>query len=236
MNQPGKLYLIPSTVAQDSIHVIPEHTRSIIKELNYFLVENVRSARRYISSLKLGVKIENIQFELYDKRTEFEEILHLLIPLSNGGQSGGIISEAGCPGIADPGALAVQAAHQLNIQVIPLVGPSSIFLALMASGFNGQSFAFQGYLPINKEDRMKKIKQLESLALKSGQCQIFMETPYRNEALLESILESCHPSTRLCVATGLTSPTEVINTISIAGWKKKSIDINKIPTIFILGT
>ncbi len=235
MNQSGKLYLIPSTLAENTTQVIPEYTKLVIKELNYFLVENIRSARRYISSLKLGVSIENIQFELYDKQTQPEEVLNLLIPISNG-QNVGVISEAGCPGIADPGALAVQAAHQLNIKVVPLVGPSSIFLALMASGFNGQSFAFQGYLPINKEDRKKKVKHLESLVLKSGQCQIFMETPYRNQALLESILETCHPNTRLCVAAGLTSPTELIDTISVGGWRNKSIHISKIPTIFILGT
>ncbi len=234
MKQPGQLYLIPSIIAPDSADVIPEQTKKIIKDLDYFLVENIRSARRFISSLKLEIQIDALQFELYDKRTTFDDIYTLLTPISKG-IDGGIISEAGCPGIADPGALAVEGAHQLGISVIPLVGPSSIFLALMGSGLNGQSFSFTGYLPIDQNERTKRIKHLESIVIKSGQSQIFMETPYRNEALFNSMLETCNPNTRLCVAAGLTSPTEVIKTLTIANWKKQSIVLNKIPTIFILG-
>ncbi len=235
MKHPGKLYLIPSPLAPETTQVIPEHTKLIIKELNYYLVENVRTARRYISSLKLGVSIESLHFELYDKRTSFEEIIDLLTPISSG-EDGGIMSEAGCPGIADPGALAVQAAHQLKIPVVPLVGPSSILMALIASGFKGQSFTFHGYLPIDKQERKKKIKSLESMALKSGHCQIFMETPYRNESLFQSLKEVCHPNTRLCVAAGMTSSLEAIQTLSINTWKKTTIKIHKIPCIFIIGT
>lgn len=235
MSNSGQLYLIPSPVAPETTQVIPAHTQNVLRGLDYFLVENIRTARRYISSLKLGIQIEDLQFELYDKKTSFKEIMTLLEPISRG-KNGGIISEAGCPGIADPGALAVQAAHQLKIKVVPLVGPSSIFLALMGSGFNGQAFTFNGYLPIDKEERKKKIKILENLALKNGQCQIFMETPYRNEALFTSLKEVCNGNTKLCVASGITSSSEMIATLTISAWKKTSIDINKIPTIFILGT
>ena len=221
-------------IAPETNPVISEQTKLVIKGLNYFLVENVRSARRYISSLKLGIVIEDLRFEVYDKNTSFEEIIDLLMPVSSG-EPGGVISEAGCPGIADPGALAVEAAHQLKIPVVPLAGPSSIFLALMASGMSGQSFSFHGYLPIDKAERKRQIKNLESRALKHQQSQIFMETPYRYDQLFSSILGTCHPNTRLCVATNLTAEDESISTLSIAGWKKAKHTIGKRPTIFILG-
>ena len=205
MKNPGKLYIIPSPIAPESTQVIPEQTKLVIKKLSYFLVENVRSSRRYISSLELGITIENLQFEVFDKRTKLDEILQLLAPISSG-QDGGIISEAGCPGIADPGALAVEAAQQLKISVVPLVGPSSIFMALMASGFSGQQFTFNGYLPIDKIELKKKIRYLESKVTKTGECQLFMETPYRNQSLFQSLKEVCQPNTRLCIAVGITSP------------------------------
>ena len=234
MDQFGKLYLIPSLIAPDTASIIPEHTKLVISDISYFLVENIRSARRYISSLKLGIEIERLQFEVYDKNTSFEEILELLNPVLNG-RSAGIISEAGCPGVADPGSIAVSAAHQLDIDVVPLTGPSSILLALMASGLNGQSFAFHGYLPIDKQERKKKLRFLESLALRDGQSQIVMETPYRNEQLFKATIDTCHPNTRLCIATNLTYPDEFIKTLSIQSWKKKKTNLHKKPTIFIIG-
>ncbi|MEQ9425462.1 MAG: SAM-dependent methyltransferase [Cyclobacteriaceae bacterium] len=235
MSNAGKLYLIPSIIAAESQDSIPEATTSIIKSLDYFLVENVRSARRYISSLKLSITIEDLQFEVYDKKTSFEDIINLLLPIQNG-KNGGVISEAGCPGIADPGSLAVSAAHQFGIQVVPLVGPSSIFMALMASGFSGQSFAFHGYLPIDKSDRIKKIKEIERHAIKSEQTQIFMETPYRNDQLLEALIKTCNTRTRLCVAANLNSTNEMIKNLSIQKWKNEKTSYNKIPVIFLLGT
>ena len=198
------------------------------------MVENLRSARRFISSLKMNINIESLRFEVYDKRTTFEELTELLNPVLQG-EDAGIITEAGCPGIADPGSLAVQTAHQLQIQVVPLTGPSSIFLALMGSGLNGQSFTFHGYLPIDKNDRRKKIKALESKVVQSNTSQIFMETPYRNEALLDAILEVCQPATRLCIAANLTGKDEMIRTLSVGAWANQRPRIHKIPCIFILG-
>ena len=234
MNTPGKLYLIPSILAPGSTNVIPEQTTSIICKIDYFLVENVRSARRFISALNLGVQIEQLHFELVDKKTTFEETMELLEPIRQG-KDGGMLSEAGCPGIADPGALPVSSAHQLGIEIVPLVGPSSILLALMGSGFSGQSFVFHGYLPIDQNERKNKIRELERAALKTGQTQIFMETPYRNEHLLQSMLQVCHNNTRLCIASDLTGENQMIKTLSIQSWKKSRPSIHKVPAIFIIG-
>ena len=234
MNNTGKLYLIPSAIAEETTTVIPESTRSSIPNLDYFLVENLRSARRFISSLKLGIKIEELQFELYDKKTTFEEIMDLLLPVQ-AGKDAGIISEAGCPGVADPGAIAVDAAHQLGIQVVPLVGPSSILMALMASGFSGQSFVFHGYLPIDKNERKQKIRELERVAVKTGQTQIFMETPYRNDQMLKSIIETCNLNSRLCVAANLTSTNEKVVNLSIGSWRKEKASFQKQPVVFLIG-
>ena len=233
MKTPGKLYLIPCPIS-DLTTVIPENTRQVIKNTDYFLVENVRSARRYISSLKLGLKIEGLRFELLDKNSSPSDILNLLGPVREG-RNAGIISEAGCPGVADPGSLAVKTAHKIGIQVIPLVGPSSILMALMGSGFSGQAFAFHGYLPIDKMDRAKEIRSLEAVANKSGQSQIFMETPYRNDNLLTSLLEVCQPQTLLCIATGINSDEESIKTNTIQFWRNNPIVIGKVPTIFAFG-
>ena len=234
MNNTGKLYLIPSAIAEETTTVIPESTQSTIQNLDYFLVENVRSARRFISSLKLGIKIEELQFELYDKKTTFEEIMDLLLPVQ-AGKNAGVISEAGCPGVADPGAIAVDAAHQLGIQVVPLVGPSSILMALMASGFSGQSFVFHGYLPIDKNERKQKIRELERVAVKSGQTQIFMETPYRNDQMLKSIIDTCNLNTRLSVAANLTSTNEKIVNLSVGSWRKEKASFHKQPVVFLIG-
>jgi len=230
----GKLYLIPTPLAENTLDktVTPE-LKQIVGKLNYFLAENIRTARRFISSLKLGVTIESLQFEQLDKKTLPEEVLRLCDPLLNG-QNVGIMSEAGCPGIADPGNLAVSFAHEHGVEVVPLVGPSSIFMALMASGFNGQSFVFHGYLPIENQKRQQKIRDLENVVLKDNQTQIFMETPYRNNQLLKDLVKICKPYIRLCVARDITGEKEMIITKSIKDWKNTSLELHKIPTIFLI--
>lgn len=229
----GKLYIIPSVIADDTSEVIPQQVRDVLLNTNYFLAENIRTARRYISSLKLGITIEELHFEILDKKTNPEQLNNLLKPLLNG-QNVGILSESGCPGIADPGALAVAYAQQKDIEVIPLVGPSSILLSLMASGFNGQKFCFHGYLPIDQGKLENEIKKLDSESRKFNQTQIFIETPYRNNQLLKALIQSCSSSTLLCVAKDITSANSFIKTKRIADWKKMKIDLHKIPTVFLL--
>lgn len=230
----GKLFLIPTVIADDTeSNVIGDQIRETIKELDYFLVENVRTARRYISKLKLGLTIEELQFEVLDKKTGRSAVEKLLAPTLKG-KDVGIISESGCPGVADPGSVAVSVAHQKNIQVIPLSGPSSILMALMASGFNGQSFVFHGYIPIDKKDRIDKIRSMERDANKLNQTQLFMDTPYRNQKLLDDLIYTCSANTKISVARGITGNDELIQTKTVADWKKSKIDVNKIPTIFSL--
>src|SRR5690606_28632675 len=206
--------------------VLSKQTKTIVANLSYFLVENIRTARRFISSLKIEKKIEDIQFAELNKNTSSETIPTLLAPALQG-QHVGILSEAGCPGIADPGALAVAYAHQHRLKVIPVPGPSSIFLALMASGMNGQLFAFHGYLPIQAGERAKAIKMMEKDAYQRQQTQIFMETPYRNNKLLEDLLKYCRPDTRLCIAKNITGSDEFIQTQTIKEWKKNFPYIHK---------
>ena len=230
----GKLYLIPVIIAEGTADdVILPQVKEIVKNTNHFLVENIRTARRFISTLKTGKVIEDIHFEVLDKKTVEAKIKSFLNPILSGNDMG-IMSEAGCPGIADPGSKAVLLAHQLGIQVIPLVGPSSIFLALMASGFNGQKFKFHGYLPIDKGERVKAIKQLEKESQQHNQTQIFMDTPYRNNQLLEDLLKNCSKSTLLCIAKDITGADEFIKTRSMAEWKNTIPDLHKIPVIFVL--
>jgi 16S rRNA (cytidine1402-2'-O)-methyltransferase len=230
----GKLFLIPNVLAENTAHwVISPQVQEVIFHTKIFLVENPRSARRYISSLKLGVNLEEVHMEILDKGTPPESINRLMQPLMNGADMG-VISEAGCPGIADPGALAVSYAHQKGIQVVPIAGPSSMFMALMGSGFNGQSFAFHGYLPIDKNERVSALRKLEAESLKEKRAQIFMETPFRNNQLLEDILSSLSSQTKLCIAKNLTAADEMIKTKTIADWKGESIDLHKIPTVFII--
>jgi 16S rRNA (cytidine1402-2'-O)-methyltransferase len=230
----GKLFLIPSVLAENTAQqVISPQIREIIANTKIFLVENIRTTRRYISSLKLGVNLEEIHFELLDKDTPPETMSRLMLPLMNGADIG-IISEAGCPGIADPGAVAVAFAHQKGIQVVPLSGPSSMFLALMGSGFSGQSFAFHGYLPIDKKERTTAIKKLEAESIREKRAQIFMETPFRNNQLLEDLLLSLHPNTKLCIAKNITGSDEMILTKTANEWKKLPLDLHKIPTVFVL--
>ncbi|HSF53037.1 MAG TPA: SAM-dependent methyltransferase [Algoriphagus sp.] len=230
----GKLFLIPNVLAENTAHwVISPQVQEVIAHTKIFLVENPRSARRYISSLKLGVNLEEVHMEILDKGTPPESINRLMQPLMNGADIG-VISEAGCPGIADPGSIAVAYAHQKGIQVVPISGPSSMFLALMGSGFNGQSFAFHGYLPIDKKERAIALKKLEAESVKEKRAQIFMETPFRNNQLLEDLLSTLAPLTKLCIAKNLTAADEFIQTKTIADWKNHPVDLHKIPTVFIL--
>lgn len=230
----GKIYLIPTVIADNTIEqTIPSHIRSIATSLDYFLAENIRTARRYLSALKIGKPIESLQFEQLDKNTTHQEVSRLMEPVLRG-KSVGILSEAGCPGIADPGALAVSFAHNNGIKVVPLVGPSSMFMALMGSGFNGQSFVFHGYIPIEKGQRAKAIKSMERESTKLDQTQMFMETPYRNNKLLDDLIANCQPNTLLCIARGITGDNELIETKPIKEWKKNKPDLHKIPTVFLL--
>lgn len=230
----GKLFLIPNVLAENTAQsVISPQVKEVIAHTKIFLVENLRTARRYISSLKLGVNLEEIHMEILDKDTPPETMSRLMQPLMNGADIG-IISEAGCPGIADPGAVAVAFAHHKGIQVVPLSGPSSMFLALMGSGFSGQSFAFHGYLPIDKKDRSAAIKKLEAESVREKRAQIFMETPFRNNQLLEDLLATLNPNTKLCIAKNITGSDEMILTKTANEWKKLPLDLHKIPTVFIL--
>lgn len=228
----GKLYLIPNIISAGTEEVvIAPMIKDVLSRLDYFLVENVRTARRYISSLSLGLVIENLQFEVLDKSTK--DVDQLMQPLLRGVDAG-VISESGCPGVADPGAKAVAYAHAHGVQVIPLAGPSSILMALMGSGFTGQSFVFHGYLPIDKADRIKKIKQMESDSQKLGQTQIFMDTPYRNEKLFDDLISTCRQETKLSIGRDITGEQELVFTESIKKWKGKKPELHKIPTIFVL--
>ena len=226
------LYLIPTILADDTQNqVLSPQIIDTIKNLNIFFVENVRTARRFISSLKLGKVIDELTFFELDKDTPEELTGERLLRLT---QDAGILSEAGCPGIADPGAVAVSIAHRLDIQVVPLVGPSSILLALMSSGMSGQSFVFHGYLPIDKMERKKALQQLERDA-RRGQTQIFMETPFRNNQLFEAIMETCTAEMLLCIACNVTGTDEFIKTLTVRKWKAARPDLHKKPTIFLLG-
>ena len=227
------LLLIPNILAPNTQQShLPELVKDVLLETNIFFVEDLRTTRRFISSLKLGVVIEDLILEKLNKDTTFEEVKRLFNKYQ--GKNIGVISEAGCPCIADPGSLASLVAHELKYKVVPIPGPSSIFMALMASGFNGQQFAFHGYLGIKKDEKIRDLRNIEKQAQKATQ--IFMETPYRNNAMLEDILKNCSGGTYLCIAADLTSETEYIKTLDIASWKKKGQlpDLHKRPTIFLL--
>lgn len=230
----GILYLIPNTLGQNNIdNVLPSYNISVAKNLRHFIVENVRSARRFLKMLDRDIVIDDLSFYELNRHTPPDRIAELLLPIYEG-HSMGIISEAGCPAIADPGADVVAIAQRKNIRVVPLVGASSIILSLMASGFNGQSFAFVGYLPIDKKARIKRLKQLESRASSERQTQIFIETPYRNNQLVQDMVATLKPDTLLCIASELTADTESVKTLPIAEWAKQQIDINKRNTIFLI--
>jgi len=230
----GKLYLIPSSLGNNKLNnIIPEYNSIIINRLDEFIVENIRTARRFLKKTGFKKSFDNITFHILNKHSDQTEILSYLNSTDKG-KDIGLLSEAGTPCIADPGADIVKMAHQKNIRIIPLVGPSSIYLALMASGFNGQNFVFHGYLPIKKYLKINKIKTLEKDAKQKDQTQIFIETPYRNKQLLDSIIETCNKETLLCIACNITLENEFIITKTIAEWSKKPPDIHKRPTVFLL--
>ncbi len=228
------LYLIPVTLGETSIEsVLPAYNKDVIMSIQHFIVEDVRSARRFLKKVEKSLDIDTLQFYVLNKHTTQEEISSFLNPLLKG-HSMGVISEAGCPAIADPGADVVAIAQYKNLKVIPLVGPSSIILSVMASGFNGQSFAFHGYLPVDSGERIKKLKMLEQRVYAEDQTQLFIETPYRNAKMIEDILQHCKPQTKLCIAANITCEGEFIKTKSIKEWKGKVPNLSKIPCIFLL--
>ncbi len=230
----GNLYLIPNTLGETSAQrLFPPYNREVICTLTCFIVEEIRSARRFLATLNLPHPIDSLQLYALNEHTGARETEALMELFRNGDV--GLLSEAGVPGVADPGSEIVKRAHLAGIRVIPLVGPSSILLAMMASGMNGQNFAFAGYLPVKKEARAERIKQLERRSASEQQSQIFIEAPYRNNALLEELLRVSLPSTRICVAADLTLPTEYIRTATQAEWKKGPLpDLHKRPTIWVL--
>ncbi|MFL2572999.1 MAG: SAM-dependent methyltransferase [Flavobacteriales bacterium] len=233
MNQ-GKLILIPNLLGDSNYKdAINEKIIQTIKETNFFIVENVRTVRRYIKKIVPEKSIDDVTFFSYGKHDNLDLQNDFLQNILNGNDIG-LISEAGVPAVADPGSKIIDYAHKFNIKVKPLVGPSSILLAIMSSGMNGQNFAFNGYLPINKKEQIKKIKQLESLSKKTGQTQIFMETPYRNNKLLKILINVCGNNTMLCVASNITLENESIITKSISEWKTMKINIDKQPSIFLI--
>lgn len=230
----GKLYLIPITLGEcDPLDVLPQTIKRAVDLIDNYIVENEKTARRFIKSICPDKIQANLQLNTLNKHTDFSEHGQMLQACLDG-KSMGIMSEAGCPGVADPGAVIVKIAHEKGIQVIPLVGPSSILLALMASGMNGQSFTFNGYLPIDKSEKKSALKNLEKLSHDKNQSQIFIETPYRNNKLVEDILQTLQPNTQLCIATDITLETEFIKTLKVADWKKIKVDLHNRPTIFII--
>jgi 16S rRNA (cytidine1402-2'-O)-methyltransferase len=226
------VYLVPSFLSENAVETIPEYVIASVKNCSVIFAENERTARRFLKAMDKEIVIDDFEWHAIHK-AEAEQ-LNVFKQKIKEGKNIAIISEAGCPGIADPGQILVEEAQKLNVAIKPLVGPSSVLLALMASGFNGQHFCFLGYLPIDNAERIKKIKQTEEESLKRKCTQIFIETPYRNNKLLETILQHCNSSTKLCIAAELTSANEFIKTKTIGEWKKEAIDLHKKPVIFLL--
>ena len=230
----GKLYLIPTTLGEsDPNDVLPASIGRTIDFIDNYIVENEKTARKFIKAINPKKVQAELNLSTLNKHTETKEHLSMIQPCLEG-KNIGLMSEAGCPGVADPGAVIVKLAHEKGIQVIPLVGPSSILLAIMASGMNGQSFAFNGYIPIDKSEKRTALKALEKLSIDKNQSQIFIETPYRNNKMLEDILQALNPETHLCIASDITLPTEYIKTMKISAWKKANVDLHNRPTIFII--
>ena len=231
----AKIYLIPTTLGDTSIErVLPPDLTQLISSIPVFIVENIRTARRFLKNVNPAIVIDDLTFFELNQHTEKKEISRFLEPHQKGLDIG-IISEAGCPGVADPGTDVVRIAHTKNIRVVPLVGPSSILLAIMASGMSGQNFAFNGYLPIKNPEKSQQIKMLEKRMQTEGQTQIFIETPYRNAQLLDELLKNCEPQTMLCIAADITMDTEFILSKPISYWKTNIPDIQKRPAIFMIG-
>jgi 16S rRNA (cytidine1402-2'-O)-methyltransferase len=228
-----KLYLIPSSLGDSPIdHILPDVIRSVINAVDFYIVENERTARRFLLKAGLLKPVDEITFFLLNKYTRTEEIEAFLHKVTE--SDIGIISEAGVPCIADPGAEIVRKAHEKGIRVVPMVGPSSILMAMMASGLNGQNFAFTGYLPVKQRERINRIRQLENRSFRENQSQIFIETPYRNNQLVKDILETCHPDTKLCIGADISLVSEKIETKSIREWKKERPELHKRPAVFII--
>ena len=230
----GKIYLLPMLLGDTSVDlVIPVEVKQTIITLDTFFAENIKTTRRYLRKIDKSFDIDNSLFKVLNKKTSNVELSEML-QIVKSGKDAGIISEAGLPGIGDPGSRLVEMAHHENIQVIPLTGPSSFVLALIASGLNGQSFAFHGYLPVKTPELDKQIKTIEKVSGQLNQTQIFMETPYRNNQMLKQLIDSCHPGTRLCIASNITTQEEIIKTKTINEWKNTKIDLHKKPTVFAL--
>ncbi|MCD8184938.1 MAG: SAM-dependent methyltransferase [Rikenellaceae bacterium] len=231
----GKIYLIPTPIGERSVYeVMPQDNQRIIRSLDFFVVENLRSARRFLSKAGIGKPIDSLRLEELNEHTPPQEIEKLLEPILCG-EHAGIVSEAGVPAVADPGADLVALAHRKNIEIVPLVGPSSILLSVMGSGLNGQSFAFNGYLSVKQPERNKAIRCFEIRALKENQSQFFIEAPYRNMKLLEDFLNTLNGQTRLSIAADVLQPDQLIRTQTVAEWKKEKPDIHKRPAIFGIG-
>ncbi|MDY6121848.1 MAG: SAM-dependent methyltransferase [Porphyromonas sp.] len=231
----GTLYLIPVPLSDSPIeNVLPQFNLTLIPHIKHFVVENIRSARRFLKTVNRQIDIDSLTFYELNKHNSPNDMSGYLAPLKEG-MDLGLISEAGCPAIADPGALLVAAAHRAGYTVSPLVGPSSILLALMSSGFNGQEFAFHGYLPIDENERKSSILKFEQAAQRQGSAHIFIETPYRNDKLVEELCRLCKPSTKLCIASDITGDKQMIRTQHLSEWKRQKPCLHKIPTIFILG-
>ncbi len=231
----GTLYMIPVGLGDENLSmVIPEDVMQLVRGLEYFVVENEKSARRFLSAIKTNKPVRELNFQLLNEHTLDKDLPVLIAPLLAGNNMG-MLSEAGCPGIADPGASLAELAHKKGAHVAPLTGPSSILLGLMASGFNGQQFSFLGYLPSDKTARIAKLKDIEKQSQRLNQTQIFIETPYRNQHMLEDILSNCSANTRLCIARNLSLATELVISKTIAEWKKIDLpDLHKQPTVFLL--
>ncbi|CAL1520645.1 SAM-dependent methyltransferase [Chitinophaga sp. MM2321] len=232
MNAPGKVYLIPTVLSADALYSIPAYVTPIVKQLRVFYVENERTARRYLKALDRSIVIDDLRLLLMHENHPPDLALAKKLLLE--GTDIGVISEAGCPAIADPGHLIVQVAHSIDAPVIPMIGPNSILLALMASGMNGQNFQFVGYLPIKSPERGKMIRELEEISGKKNQTQLFIETPYRNNPMMRDILDNCKDDTQVCIAADITAPTEYIKTKTVKEWKTAIPEIHKKPAIFLL--
>lgn len=231
MSHTATVYLIPIPIAEGALHTLSPEIGEYVLQIKHYFVENIRTARRFLKALQPSIVIDELQFSEIDKHNGPD--MHQLNQWLKDGKTIGVMSEAGCPGIADPGAEIVAVAQRAGAKVVPLVGPNSIVLALMASGLNGQSFSFQGYLPVKEPARSQKIKQLETASRKEHQTQIFIETPYRNNQLLDDLLKNCAPGTRLCIAQNITASNQFIRTQSIDAWKKQKPALEKLPAVFL---
>ncbi len=236
MKSLGTLYLIPTPLGEQSLqYILPAAVQEITARLEIFIVEHPKTARAFLKQIETQTALQQIELLILDEHTQAQDLAALLAPLL-AGKEVGLISEAGCPAVADPGANLVRLAHERGIRVVPLVGPSSILLALMASGLPGQRFTFHGYLPVDKTERKKKLLELELAAQSRDETQIFIETPYRNRQMLGALMEYCGAATMLCIATDITLATEAIHTKSIAAWKQALPEIDKRPAVFLLHT